>query len=216
MAAIAQWKSSLQQSALFAFGNRNLGCRFRPTSEPATWRCSAMRAPQSTNLYRRLIRARRERRALTRGSYRPMKAIGNLLLFARETKTERMLVALNLGDDPIPVSFSLGDAERPYSRFVFGRSRPRAIKERRSICVATKALFPSWKAQPSCRERHIKPLRSRSRRLVPRTGRPQSEVRVAAPLALASSLFRRNVISRRSCNDHIEYLSAPLGNGSDE
>ena len=57
------------------------------------------------NLYRRLIRARRERRALTRGRYRPLKATGNLLLFVRETKTERILVALNLGNDPISVSF---------------------------------------------------------------------------------------------------------------
>jgi len=68
----------------------------------------ALQRTESTsiyNLYRRLIRVRRERRALTRGSYRPLKATGNLLLFVRETRTERILVALNLGDDPTSVSF---------------------------------------------------------------------------------------------------------------
>ena len=57
------------------------------------------------NLYRRLIRMRRERRALMHGTYRPLMATGNLLLFAREIKTERILVALNLGNDPVSMSF---------------------------------------------------------------------------------------------------------------
>ncbi len=68
----------------------------------------ALQQNQSTsiyNLYRRLIRMRRERQALMRGIYRPVMATGNLLLFARETKAERILVALNLGNDPVSMSF---------------------------------------------------------------------------------------------------------------
>lgn len=60
------------------------------------------------NLYRRLIRMRRDRQAVMRGIYRPLMATGNLLLFARETKTERILVALNLGNDPVSMSFPSG------------------------------------------------------------------------------------------------------------
>jgi alpha-glucosidase len=32
-------------------------------------------------------------------------ATGNLLLFARETKTERVLLALNFGSEPVSMSF---------------------------------------------------------------------------------------------------------------
>ncbi len=59
------------------------------------------------NLYRRLIRMRREHAAVTRGSYRPLLASGNLLLFARENETEQILVALNLGNEPASMSFPL-------------------------------------------------------------------------------------------------------------
>jgi alpha-glucosidase len=50
---------------------------------------------------RRLVRLRRERGALTRGAYRPIAVQGDLLLFCREYEGERLLVALNLGEDPI-------------------------------------------------------------------------------------------------------------------
>ncbi len=59
------------------------------------------------NLYKRLIRMRREHPAVTLGRYRPLLAGGNLLLFARENETERLLVALNLGNDPVSMSFPL-------------------------------------------------------------------------------------------------------------
>jgi alpha-glucosidase len=49
------------------------------------------------HLYRRLIALRRSRSALLRGSYRPIHAAGNLLLFFREQGPERLLVALNFG-----------------------------------------------------------------------------------------------------------------------
>ena len=54
-------------------------------------------------LYRRLIHLRRVRPALALGSYRPLKADGELLLFLREMEDARLLVALNLGEDPISV-----------------------------------------------------------------------------------------------------------------
>jgi alpha-glucosidase len=49
------------------------------------------------HLYRRLIALRRSRSALLRGSYRPVHADGDLLLFFREQGSERLLVALNFG-----------------------------------------------------------------------------------------------------------------------
>jgi alpha-glucosidase len=56
-------------------------------------------------LYRRLIALRRERRPLVLGRYQPIVATGDLLLFIRELEGERILVALNLGDDPLAASF---------------------------------------------------------------------------------------------------------------
>ncbi|MEY9816650.1 alpha-glucosidase [Bradyrhizobium japonicum] len=57
-------------------------------------------------LYRRLIDFRRKHIALTEGSYTPLKARGDLLLFGRELREERILIALNLGPEPIAVSFA--------------------------------------------------------------------------------------------------------------
>lgn len=57
------------------------------------------------NLYRRLIALRRQRRVLTVGSYHPVHARDDLLLFARQSGEERILVALNLGRDPASVRF---------------------------------------------------------------------------------------------------------------
>jgi alpha-glucosidase len=79
-----------------------------PISRDFQIRNVSMQENESTsvyNLYKRLIRMRRERRAVTRGTYRPLMATGNLLLFVRETKTERILVALNLGNEPVSMSF---------------------------------------------------------------------------------------------------------------
>jgi alpha-glucosidase len=56
-------------------------------------------------LYRRLIEFRRKHVALTEGSYKPLKASGDLLLFCRELRDERLLIALNMGPEPIAVSF---------------------------------------------------------------------------------------------------------------
>jgi alpha-glucosidase len=53
------------------------------------------------NLYGALVRLRRERQVLVVGAYRPLAADGDLLLFCREHAGERLVVALNLGDQPV-------------------------------------------------------------------------------------------------------------------
>jgi len=57
------------------------------------------------NLYRRLITARRASSALRVGSYQPIVATGDLLLFARASGQQRMLITLNLGGEPTIVAF---------------------------------------------------------------------------------------------------------------
>lgn len=59
-------------------------------------------------LYRRLLALRRKRPALRAGSYRPLVASGDLLLFVRECDKDRVLVALNLGVEPTSVTFARG------------------------------------------------------------------------------------------------------------
>jgi len=56
------------------------------------------------NLQRRLLRLRRDTPALTVGSYQPVVAGGDLLLFTREDQGQRILVALNLGSEPAQIS----------------------------------------------------------------------------------------------------------------
>jgi alpha-glucosidase len=57
------------------------------------------------NLYRRLIALRHSRLSLSIGDYRPLYVSGELLVFVREHEQERMLVALNLGQDPTSFAF---------------------------------------------------------------------------------------------------------------
>jgi alpha-glucosidase len=66
----------------------------------ADWRSRNVAAQQSDpgsllNLYRRLIALRRQEPALHSGSYRPIPAGGDFLLFSREDGRRRLLVALN-------------------------------------------------------------------------------------------------------------------------
>jgi alpha-glucosidase len=56
------------------------------------------------SLHKRLIAARRRSPALSLGSYRPLAAAGDLLLFLREADDQRVLVALNLGAEPVSVA----------------------------------------------------------------------------------------------------------------
>ncbi len=59
-------------------------------------------------LYHRLIELRRRHQALQIGSYRAIKAADELLLFLREHAGEKLLIALNMGHEPISVSFANG------------------------------------------------------------------------------------------------------------
>jgi alpha-glucosidase len=59
-------------------------------------------------LYRRLIALRRRREALMRGAYRPLVASGDLLLYVRELAGERLLIALNFGEEPMAATFASG------------------------------------------------------------------------------------------------------------
>jgi alpha-glucosidase len=56
------------------------------------------------NLHRRLIALRRRRNALAQGSYLPIVATGDALLFVRSDGSERLLVALNMGNQPVRLS----------------------------------------------------------------------------------------------------------------
>jgi alpha-glucosidase len=57
------------------------------------------------HLYRKLIALRKSQPALQLGSYRPLVASGDLLLYVRELGDDRLFVALNLAPDPAVLSF---------------------------------------------------------------------------------------------------------------
>src|ERR1700681_1051961 len=57
------------------------------------------------SLYRTLIALRRTRPSLSIGSYRPMMAGGDFLLFEREAEADRALLALNMGNAPVKADF---------------------------------------------------------------------------------------------------------------
>jgi alpha-glucosidase len=61
------------------------------------------------HLYQRLISLRRSRHALSVGSYRPIVAKGDLLAYLREAADERILVALNLGSEPLTMASATSD-----------------------------------------------------------------------------------------------------------
>jgi alpha-glucosidase len=69
------------------------------TADYATRNVAAERADPTSlyNLHRHLIALRRQHAALKVGSYKPIKAEGDLLAYLREKDGERFLVALNLG-----------------------------------------------------------------------------------------------------------------------
>jgi alpha-glucosidase len=52
-------------------------------------------------LYRRLVETRRHSEALKRGSYHPIAAKGDMLIYVRAFDTDRILVMLNLGATPV-------------------------------------------------------------------------------------------------------------------
>jgi alpha-glucosidase len=62
-------------------------------------------------LNRRLLELRKARPALRFGSYHPVTARGDLLIFVRHAEGESLLVALNLGAEPTDVNFAAGSLE---------------------------------------------------------------------------------------------------------
>ncbi|MDI2078344.1 hypothetical protein QJT78_51910, partial [Bradyrhizobium sp. Mp27] len=73
---------------------------FAPDSQQESSPLSGRKSTQAT------VRICGASSALTEGSYTPLKARGDLLLFGRELREERILIALNLGPEPIAVSFA--------------------------------------------------------------------------------------------------------------
>jgi alpha-glucosidase len=79
------------------------------------------------SLYKALIKIRRATPALLSGSYRPIMAEGDLLLYRRQSEGEAVVIALNLGAEPVSVtSNSIGVGSMKASRA-------------RSICAAMRA-----------------------------------------------------------------------------
>ena len=74
-------------------------------------------------LYRRLIDCRRKHIALAQGSYKPLIVGGDLMLFCRELRDDRVLTALNMGPEPIAVLLPAKGFIR--SRFAIVVCRPR-------------------------------------------------------------------------------------------
>ncbi|MBV8766917.1 MAG: DUF3459 domain-containing protein [Hyphomicrobiales bacterium] len=60
-------------------------------------------------LYRRLIQLRRNHPALAHGTYSSVTACGEILLFVRGLPEDRVLIALNMGGKPVPITFSKED-----------------------------------------------------------------------------------------------------------
>lgn len=63
-------------------------------------------------LYRRLTQLRRRSDALARGEYKPLTVTADLVAFTREFGGECLLIALNLGAEPLAVSFSQAGGPR--------------------------------------------------------------------------------------------------------
>jgi alpha-glucosidase len=97
-----QWDAT--QNAGFS-----LGSPWLPQSEDFESRnVSSLRQDHASifNLHCRLLVIRRQRLSLSVGTYEPIAATGDLLVFIRKHHDERTFVALNLGTQPLAVCFS--------------------------------------------------------------------------------------------------------------
>src|SRR6185312_12569383 len=56
------------------------------------------------NLYKALISLRHQLPELVTGSYVPIAAQGDLLLYRRQTEVDALVIALNLGDQPVSIA----------------------------------------------------------------------------------------------------------------
>lgn len=63
------------------------------------------------NLYRALIRLRKQRPALVIGGYRSVAADGDVLMYRREGAGDGLTIALNLGADPVALAIAGGSLE---------------------------------------------------------------------------------------------------------
>jgi alpha-glucosidase len=89
------------------------------TAEPwlplaANWRTQNVATERADpasllNLYRRLIALRRQSQALSEGNYQSVAATGDLLAYLRQDGSERILVLLNLGTEPVTFEMKDGD-----------------------------------------------------------------------------------------------------------
>jgi alpha-glucosidase len=80
-------------------------------------------------LYRKLIALRREQPALRHGTYRPIVASEDLLLYMREFAGDRILVALNLGSEPTTVAFPPGTLAGRLLVSTFGDRDHESVRE---------------------------------------------------------------------------------------
>jgi len=71
-------------------------------------------------LYRRLIALRRAQPALNRGNYEALETGGEVLAYARNDEGQRLVVLLNFGTTPAPISPAL----MPHQPIVFASTDP--------------------------------------------------------------------------------------------
>jgi alpha-glucosidase len=80
-------------------------------------------------VYHRLIALRREQPALRHGTYRPMVANGDLLVYMREFERDRILVALNFGTEPATVALPVGSPAGKLLASTFGDRGDQPVRE---------------------------------------------------------------------------------------
>ncbi|HLH87245.1 MAG TPA: alpha-amylase family glycosyl hydrolase [Xanthobacteraceae bacterium] len=78
------------------------------------------------NLHRRLIALRRARPALSAGAYRALAAQGDLLLYRRDHADDQVVVALNLGNEPLAIAL---EAMPPQARVLVSSNADRDGEE---------------------------------------------------------------------------------------
>jgi len=124
-------------------------------------------ASSMLELHRSLIELRRSQPALVLGNYRPIVAQSDLLLFLREWDDTQILVALNLGGEPVAVTFP--------SRSLAGRLLLSSFADRSGEAVRDGLeLRPNEGAVIACTTHALatEPVRSRKTSLRDLAGRP--------------------------------------------
>jgi alpha-glucosidase len=86
------------------------------------------------SLTRALLRLRRAEPALSLGNYLPVANSNHLLAFTRHSGSSRVLVALNLGDEPVPLPGAARGAERLLATLP-GNGQPEALRGNEGLIV---------------------------------------------------------------------------------